>query len=290
MRQSTTVFGGELPESMSGELVSIILPTYNRRVLLRDAVASIQAQTWADWELIIVDDGSTDGTRDDIPADDRIRLVSRPHTGNLAALRNEGLAQACGTTIAFQDSDDRWHADKLALQVARLAARPDCGWCYGEFRLIDADDREIPQRSGFDWRPREGRFLREMITTEASVALFAVLIRRKLALTLRFDESIPWGDDYEFLLRLALASPACVVDAVVAYAREHPDRSTHHRYDQMLHFAVAYHRFARQLAEPDLTRLSRQRAYVSLRHYLANARAAGALGQGLRNAALAWWR
>jgi glycosyltransferase involved in cell wall biosynthesis len=275
---------------MTAELVSIILPTYNRRILLRDAVASIQAQTWHQWELIIVDDGSTDGTGDDLPADDRIRFVPRPHTGNLAALRNEGLALAGGTAIAFQDSDDRWHADKLALQVARLAARPYCGWCYGEFRLIDADHREIPQRSGFDWCPREGHLLREMITTEASVALFTVLVRRELAFTLRFDESIPWGDDYEFLLRLALASPACVVDTVVGYAREHPGRGTHHRYDQMLNFALAYHRFGRQLAEPDLRRLSRQRAYVSLRDYLANARAAGALGPGLRNAVLAWWR
>jgi hypothetical protein len=58
----------------------------------------------------------------------------------------------------------------------------------------------------------------------------------------------------------------------------------------MLNFALAYHRFGRQLAEPDLRRLSRQRAYVSLRDYLANARAAGALGPGLRNAVLAWWR
>jgi glycosyltransferase involved in cell wall biosynthesis len=275
---------------MAAELVSIILPTYNRRVLLQDAISSIQAQTWKNWELIVVDDGSTDGTAETVPRDDRICLVARPHTGNVAALRNAGMARANGTVFAFQDSDDRWHPDKLTVQLARLAARPDCGWCYGRYSLIDTEGGVIPQRRGFDWRPREGRFLREMITTEAGVSLLTAVVRRALALSLRFDESIPWGDDYDFLLRLALASPACVVDQLVGEVREHPNRGNHHRYDQMLNFAVVYRRYARLVDQPELSRLCRQRAYVELREFLANARAAGALREGLTRAAAAWWR
>jgi len=205
-------------------------------------------------------------------------------------LRNAGLALAGGTTIAFQDSDDRWHPEKLRLQISRLAVRPDCGWCYGRYGLIDVEGREMPLRSGFDWQPREGSLLREMITTEAGVALLTVLVRRELALRLGFDESIPWGDDYDFLVRLALTSPACVVDQLIADVREHPDRGNHHRYDQMLNFAVGYRRYARLVSEPDLSRICRERAYASLRDYLANARRAGALAQGLRSAAAAWWR
>jgi glycosyltransferase involved in cell wall biosynthesis len=275
---------------MPAELVSIILPTYNRQALLREAIASIRAQTWPNWELIVVDDGSTDGTANELPRDDRIRLITRPHTGNVAALRNAGLTHSRGTTIAFQDSDDRWHPEKLSAQVPRLTARPECGWCYGRYHLIDVDGDQLPLRAGYDWQPREGRFLREMITSEAGVSLLTVLVRRELALRLRFDESIPWGDDYDFLVRLALASSACVVDQVVADVREHPDRGSRHRYDQMLNFAVAYRRYARLVAEPDLSRICRRRAYASLREYLANARRAGALGKGLRDAAAALWR
>ena len=96
---------------MAAELISVILPTYNRRTLIQDAVGSIQAQTWTDWELIVVDDGSTDGTAEALPVDSRIAVVVLPHTGNVAALHNAGLARSGGTLIGFQDSDDRWLPD-----------------------------------------------------------------------------------------------------------------------------------------------------------------------------------
>jgi glycosyltransferase involved in cell wall biosynthesis len=272
------------------ELISIILPTFNRRALLQEAIASIQAQTWPNWELIVLDDGSTDGTPEMVPRDSRMSVVALPHSGNLAALHNIGVARSRGSLIAFQDSDDRWLPDKLAVQAGRLALRRDCGWCYGAFRMIDANGRELPRRSGFEWQPREGRFLREVITTEAGIALQTVLVRREVALAVRFSETIPWGDDYDFVLRLALASPACVVNQIVAEVREHPDRGTHRRYDHMLNFAAAYYHAARLIDERGLRRLCRQRAVTLLREYLANARAAGALGDGLKNAAAAWWR
>lgn len=278
-----------MTDVVAPELVSIILPTFNRATLLQEAVRSIQAQTWPAWELIVVDDGSTDGTGGVLPADSRITVISRPHTGNVAALHNAGLARARGSLIAFLDSDDRWLPGKLAAQVERLAARADCGWCYGGFRLIDGQGREIPRRSGFDWHPREGRLLREMITTEAGISLMTVIVRREIAVAIGFNESIPWGDDYDFLFQLAMTSPACAVDHIVAEAREHPGRGTHHRYDQMLNFATIYYRGARVIGDPSLRRLCRGRAVALLREYLAHARADGALGQGLKAAVRAWW-
>jgi glycosyltransferase involved in cell wall biosynthesis len=274
---------------VAAELVSIILPTFNRASLLTEAVRSIQAQSWTDWELIVVDDGSTDGTIGALPADPRISVISRPHMGNVAALHNAGLAAALGSLVAFQDSDDRWLPDKLAAQVQRLGERADCGWCYGRTRLIDDQGREIPRRSGFAWRPREGRLVREMITTEAGVSLQTVVVRKEIATGIGFNERIPWGDDYEFLFRLALASSACAVDQTVAEIREHAGRGTHHRYDQMLNFATTYYCGARLVEDRGLRRLCRQRAFASLREYLAHARAAGALGQGVKAAARAWW-
>jgi glycosyltransferase involved in cell wall biosynthesis len=271
------------------ELISIILPTFNRKTLLLAAIRSIQAQTHSNWELIVVDDGSTDGTADSVPADPRIVVIRLAHSGNVAAVHNAGLERARGTLIGFQDSDDLWRPDKLATQATRLAARPDCGWCYGAFRLIDLHGQETPRRSGFPWQPREGDLLKDVITTEAGISLVTVVVRRDLALSIRFNEAIAWGDDYDFLFRLAMASPACVVDQIVADVCEHPDRGTHHRYDHMLGFAATYYRGSLVINDPRLRRLSRQRAIALLREYLANARAAGELGKGLSSAVRAWW-
>jgi glycosyltransferase involved in cell wall biosynthesis len=276
--------------TVAGDLISVILPTFNRRDLLAEATASVQAQSYPDWELIVVDDGSTDGSVESLPSDQRISVVRRPHTGNVAALHNAGLERARGSLVAFLDSDDRWLPHKLAAQAARLAARPDCGWCYGRYRLIDANGGEVPQKSGFAWVPREGPLLREIITTEAGVSMITVIVRRGLADRLRFDESVPWGDDYEFLLRLAMTSAACAVDEVIAEAREHAGRGTNHRYDQMLNFARIYARGTRRITDPGLRRLCRQRGVALLREYLAHARAAGELGHGLKAAVSAWWR
>jgi glycosyltransferase involved in cell wall biosynthesis len=104
-------------------LVSIVLPTFDRMRCLPTAVLSIQSQTMADWELIVVDDGSTDGTDDWIRglSEPRLRYVRHDHRGNIAAARNIGLDAARGTWIAFLDSDDRWRPHKLVLQMERLA-------------------------------------------------------------------------------------------------------------------------------------------------------------------------
>ena len=259
-------------------------------MLLGEAIRSIQAQTHSNWELIVVDDGSTDGTPDSLPDDPRIAVIRLRHTGNVAALHNAGLERARGTLIAFQDSDDRWRPDKLAAQAARLAARPDCGWCYGAFRLINLEGQEIPSRSGFRWQPREGHLLKEVITTEAGISLVTVTVRRDVALSVRFNDAIPWGDDYDFLFRLAMVSAACAVDQILVDICEHPERGTHHRYDQMLGFATTYYRGSLVIDDPRLRRLSRQRAIALLREYLANARAAGELGKAFGAVARAWWR
>src|SRR2546421_610268 len=102
--------------------VSVILPTYDRLPLLREAVESVRAQTWADWELVVIDDGSTDGTAEYLTelasVDPRVRVLRRPHRGNPARLRNEAVAASTGEYVAFQDSDDVWEPEKLARQLA----------------------------------------------------------------------------------------------------------------------------------------------------------------------------
>ena len=120
--------------------VSVLLPTYNRARFLDDAIASIQAQTWRDWELIVVDDGSTDDTpavverwRARIP---QLRYIHRENGGAYAA-RNTGLRNARGEYIAFFDSDDLWLDHHLERCVTGLQQNPELDWIYAACRCID---------------------------------------------------------------------------------------------------------------------------------------------------------
>ena len=98
-------------------VVSIILPTFNRAAYLRETVASVFAQSWTDWELIISDDGSDEATRafiHTLEADERVRVVWSPHSGIPAVTRNSALRVARGEYVAFLDADDLWDPAKLA--------------------------------------------------------------------------------------------------------------------------------------------------------------------------------
>jgi glycosyltransferase involved in cell wall biosynthesis len=186
--------------------VSILLPVFNSAATVRRAVMSISAQTLADWELVAIDDGSTDGTRAELLAfardDPRIRVLTREHAGLVAAL-NAGLEAARGDFIARMDADDEAHPERLAEQVALLRARPDLGLasCLVEF----GGDRIA--HAGYalhvDW-------INEIVTPE-QVALHrfiesplahpSVLFRRELVARHGGYREGGFPEDYELWLR-----------------------------------------------------------------------------------------
>ncbi len=101
--------------------VSVIIPSYNRRPMLKEAVDSVLAQDFEDFELIVVDDGSTDGTTDEIKAyGGRVKLFRHPENRGVSAGRNSGIVHARGKYIGFLDSDDLWVKGKLKIQAAFL--------------------------------------------------------------------------------------------------------------------------------------------------------------------------
>jgi glycosyltransferase involved in cell wall biosynthesis len=114
-------------------LVSVIMPTRNRAELLKRSIASIRAQTFGDFELIVVNDGSSDHTRqvlDELGREEpRLRAIHNQQGGGAAAARNAGIAAARGEFLAFQDDDDFWLVEKLELQVAALRQAPQAQWC-----------------------------------------------------------------------------------------------------------------------------------------------------------------
>lgn len=113
--------------------VSVILPTFNRGDVIGRAVASVQRQTFPDWELIIVDDGSSDGTADRIQTGDGRIVVHRQDNAGVYVARNNGLERARGRWITFLDSDDEWAPHFLALTTAFLGHHPEAGFVTTEF-------------------------------------------------------------------------------------------------------------------------------------------------------------
>jgi glycosyltransferase involved in cell wall biosynthesis len=187
--------------------VSVVLPTYNRRALLLEAIASAQNQTFGDLEILVCDDGSSDGSREAVQAvagtDARIRWIQGEHSGLPGTTRNLGIRAARGEWIAFLDSDDLWQQAKLQKQLGVLRASPDAGFIYSYAAALQADGsrrRMTPFRA-----PREGRIF-ETLLFYSFIQTPTVLVRRDLLERAGpFDERmrLTVGEDLELFLRLA---------------------------------------------------------------------------------------
>ncbi len=267
-------------------LVSVVIPTFNRLEWLHEAVQSVRAQTLTDWELLVVDDGSTDGTGKWLArlGEPRLRYLRQDHTASIAATRNAGVRNAQGAWIAFLDSDDRWREDKLARQLARLRDRPDARWCYTKYQLIGPGGVAVSQPHGSPWHPFEGSFVDRILTTEAAVLMPTLLLPADLARRLPFDERLPLAEDYDLALRLAAAAPGCVIDTVLVDVRLHERRTTALAgpFDGCFGKIVAYRKAARTLTDQRSRAIARRRLRSHLAEFLRRALRYGAIGQIVR--------
>jgi glycosyltransferase involved in cell wall biosynthesis len=182
--------------------VSVVIPAYNAEPTILATVRSVQAQTLADFELIVIDDGSTDGTVQRLAGltDPRLRVHSYDNEG-LPAARNRGIALASGEFVAFLDADDGWTPDKLECQVAALERRGEAGVAYSWTRFVDEDGRELyAQRPVFF----EGDVYRELLVSNFTCSGSNILVRRRaLDATGGFDSSLKVSADWEHCVRLA---------------------------------------------------------------------------------------
>jgi glycosyltransferase involved in cell wall biosynthesis len=203
--------------------VSVILPTFNRLEFLEPALTSLQAQTFRDFELIIADDGSDAATRaflQRLADPPRVRIVWLNHCGRPGMVRNAALRLARGDYIAFLDSDDLWHPDKLARQLASLARHPQRQWSCTAFELVDAAGAPLDARAPA--RVASGWIAEQMLNDEFVIALPSVLVARPLIERLgAFDETLTMCEDDELWLRLAAASELDALDAPLTWVRRH---------------------------------------------------------------------
>lgn len=189
-------------------LVSVIIPTYNRWPLVNEAVESVLAQSAQDFELIVVDDGSTDGTAKELAKyGARLRLF-RQHRSGVSATRNLGAREARGRFLAFLDSDDLWRPEKLAVQSAFMEQHPECQICQTEEIWLRNGVRVNPRV--IHQKPAGDIFLRSLELCLVSPS--AVMMTRELFnATGGFDEALPVCEDYDLWLRIAVDHPVALI-------------------------------------------------------------------------------
>jgi GT2 family glycosyltransferase len=228
--------------------ISVIIPTFDRRSVLQEAVESVLAQRYRDIEVIVVDDGSTDGTDELMQRrfgdDPRVRYRYQPNAG-VSSARNAGLDLATGDYVAFLDSDDSWEPWHLALVHAGFDRVPEAGliWTdtafvdpqgvvlsssalpelFSAYRYFSRDDLfssssplaelgiDLPAASR-DHRLYVGDIFSPMVMGNLVLTSSAVIRRERLAAVGRFDERLGVGEDYEFFLRVCRAGPVAFAD------------------------------------------------------------------------------
>lgn len=203
--------------------VSIIIPTWNRAAYIKETIESVLSQTYQNWELIIVDDGSTDNTEEIISQikDNRVKFYKAGKIGIGIRLKYIGIERSDGDLVAFQDSDDLWAPAKLEKQVAVFNDHPDAGFSitggYNFRKLNEPLEYFYKQKEG----KKYGNIFISFFTGEASVLVPSLMFRRHcLPVIQRSVETTP-SSDVDFLLSLAVNFKAVILYEPLLYRRLH---------------------------------------------------------------------
>ncbi len=218
--------------------VSVVVPVRNGARFLRRAIDSVLTQTWPDFELIVIDDGSTDGTADILSAlqtaDPRIRVIHQPPTGIVASL-NSGVAAARADLIARLDADDISLPDRLEKQVAWMAANPRVAVLGGAVIFIDGADRKFELRRYV----LEPHAVEGVLLSEGPGVVHPAVIMRKSTVERvgGYRTAFELAEDYDLWLRISEVALIANLPDVVIYYRRHGDQVSHRHYQRQLKVA-----------------------------------------------------
>lgn len=201
--------------------VSVLMPARDRAAYVRAAAESVLAQTFTDLELIVVDDGSTDGTAEIVRRieDPRVRVIETAPRGISTAL-NEGLGAARGRFVARLDSDDLWLPQMLETLLEVLSKRPDVGLAYARCEFMSHDGTPLGGARGLPL-PDPANPLRSLLRTDYTASISSVFPRDLLVALGGWDGSLVLGEDWDLALRVARERQVVFVDRLVARIRRH---------------------------------------------------------------------
>ncbi|HWH61579.1 MAG TPA: glycosyltransferase [Terriglobales bacterium] len=219
--------------------ISAIIPTYNRAVKVQGAIDSVLAQTFTDFEVVVVDDGSSDGTCEVLRAKygDSIRYFAQPNQG-ISGARNRGITEARGEWIAFLDSDDIWEKEKLDWQIKALEEfSPRCGACYTDVRIMNHPETRTlfelaePRDRHQSWMGISARVLKLLVRPGGAgmvVCPSSLLARTDLARKVGgLNRKLKFQMDTEFMFRLALETDFCYVNKPLVKFDRSPAQDRH---------------------------------------------------------------
>jgi glycosyltransferase involved in cell wall biosynthesis len=202
---------------------SVIIPTHNRAHTLHEAIDSALAQTYPPHEIIVADDGSTDGTRRVVASyGKRVRFVHHD-AKSPSRTRNLGIRAMTGDVAAFLDSDDVWVPRKLEIQAAALRANPGADMALCNFHFMNEAGRKFGDAVVKPGRRHEGNFMKSFLGGFLPVATSGVVIRKSaLDRTGGFDQSLYLGEDFDLWIRVALGGKTLYSDESLCTMRVHP--------------------------------------------------------------------
>ncbi len=205
--------------------VTVFIPVYNREHYVGAAIRSTLAQTFQDFELLVIDDGSTDRTREVVSgfADPRIRLVCNDRNLGIPATRNRGLALARGEYIALLDSDDTSHPERLARQVAFLDRRPDFAEIGAWGQAMNAEGRPLP---ALQYRPVDADDVKVEFLFRCAIKNRSVMGRTALLRSYGYREDYARCQDYDMHVRIARDWKIGNLPQILVRGRVHPGRFT----------------------------------------------------------------
>jgi glycosyltransferase involved in cell wall biosynthesis len=207
-----------------GPLVSVIVPVYNAGPYLREAVQSVLAQTHRDWEMWLVDDGSTDGcvgAAADLLNDPRIHVLRQPNSGKPTAL-NAALRRINGDFYAILDADDVAHPARLERQVAALLSEPDVGTCFVGHELLIGGRRLAPRMRAKGRSECKADIDAMRMPGHDPTAMY----RRALVKDILYEPSLPVVEGYDHILRVGECHPMVVIGECLYSYRVHPNSVT----------------------------------------------------------------
>ncbi len=204
-------------------LVSVVIPTRNRAAYILDAIESVFSQTYANHEIIVVDDGSTDATKELLAPllnAGRVRYFFQDGKG-VSSARNRGVKEARGELIAFLDSDDLFLPTKLEKQVELLRANPDFAFIHCNFSKFDDAGNELGER---DTSKFQGTVYPELLQEWSILMAMPCILLRKATFENAggFDKEMTWAEDLDLWRRLARLGPVGTVPETLVRVRVHP--------------------------------------------------------------------
>jgi len=225
--------------------VSVLIPTYNRGYIIRDAIESALSQTYRNFEIVIIDDGSSDNTREIVEGfrDARVRYLRHDHNRSCSAAYNTGIAAATGQLVAFLDSDDLWEPDYLERQLAFFTRHPEADVVFTDTQIRE-ESRTVPSLIGLMKAfPRlleaqtkaeeyvfSSRQLYVCLLEEVPIKPTACVVRREMFEKAGvFDENCPSGTDWDLFLRFSHSACFGYIDLPLVVQRRTPD-ATHQRF------------------------------------------------------------